>query len=136
MIKKFIYIFTAISGILAGVSSCSLDIPPADQYSDPDAITNVSTARSLLTSAYLLYPHYEYELSILGDDFCQTSITGKDMSQKNLYLWQGNSITSFSGTNTQSGWNIIIQLLLAILCLNGWIISYWRMLRRRVQKQL
>ena len=41
MIKKFIYIFTAISGILAGVSSCSLDIPPADQYSDPDAITNV-----------------------------------------------------------------------------------------------
>lgn len=50
MIKKFIYIFTAISGILAGVSSCSLDIPPADQYSDPDAITNVSTARSLLTS--------------------------------------------------------------------------------------
>lgn len=57
MIKKFIYIFTAISGILAGVSSCSLDIPPADQYSDPDAITNVSTARSLLTSAYLLYPH-------------------------------------------------------------------------------
>ena len=88
MIKKFIYIFTAISGILAGVSSCSLDIPPADQYSDPDAITNVSTARSLLTSAYLLYPHYEYELSILGDDFCQTSITGKDMSQKNLYLWQ------------------------------------------------
>ena len=58
MIKKFIYIFTAISGILAGVSSCSLDIPPADQYSDPDAITNVSTARSLLTSAYLLYPHY------------------------------------------------------------------------------
>ena len=124
MIKKFIYIFTAISGILAGVSSCSLDIPPADQYSDPDAITNVSTARSLLTSAYLLYPHYEYELSILGDDFCQTSITGKDMSQKNLYLWR------------LSGWNIIIQLLLAILCLNGWIISYWRMLRRRVQKQL
>ena len=133
MIKKFIYIFTAISGILAGVSSCSLDIPPADQYSDPDAITNVSTARSLLTSAYLLYPHYEYELSILGDDFCQTSITGKDMSQKNLYLWQDNSITSFAEL---SGWNIIIQLLLAILCLNGWIISYWRMLRRRVQKQL
>lgn len=133
MIKKFIYIFTAISGILAGVSSCSLDIPPADQYSDPDAITNVSTARSLLTSAYLLYPHYEYELSILGDDFCQTSITGKDMSQKNLYLWQDNSITSFAETI----WlNIIIQLLLAILCLNGWIISYWRMLRRRVQKQL
>ena len=115
MIKKFIYIFTAISGILAGVSSCSLDIPPADQYSDPDAITNVSTARSLLTSAYLLYPHYEYELSILGDDFCQTSITGKDMSQKNLYLWQDNSITSFAETiwleyyNTIASCNTLLE---------------------------
>lgn len=110
MIKKFIYIFTAISGILAGVSSCSLDIPPADQYSDPDAITNVSTARSLLTSAYLLYPHYEYELSILGDDFCQTSITGKDMSQKNLYLWQDNSITFFAETIWLEYYNTIASI--------------------------
>lgn len=96
MIKNFIYIFIAISGIVSGMSSCSLDIPPADQYSDPDAITDVATARSLLASAYLLYPHYEYELSILGDDFCQTSATGKDMNQKNLYLWQDNSITSLA----------------------------------------
>lgn len=87
MIKKFIYIFTAISGILAGVSSCSLDIPPADQYSDPDAITNVSTARSLLTSAYLLYPHYEYELSILGDDFCQNVYYRKGYeSEESLFV--------------------------------------------------
>lgn len=96
MIKKFINICMIITVSLSVLSSCSLDIPPADQYSDPDAITSVSTARSLLTSAYLLYPHYEYELSILGDDFCPTSITGKDMSQKNLYLWQDNSITSLS----------------------------------------
>lgn len=70
--------------------------PPSDQYSDPDAIVDISTARSLLSSVYSLYPHYEYELSILGDDFCPTSIVGKDMSLKNLYAWQDNSITTLA----------------------------------------
>ena len=74
MIKKLIYICAVMVGSLSGLSSCSLDIPPSDQYSDPDAIVDISTARSLLSSVYSLYPHYEYELSILGDDFCPTSI--------------------------------------------------------------
>ena len=51
--------------LVAIFCGCSLNIPPPDQISDPDAITNVSTARSLLTSAYISYPHYEYQLSIL-----------------------------------------------------------------------
>ena len=84
--------------MLLGCGSCSLDIPPADQYSDPDAITGVGTARSLLSSAYALYPHYEYEFSVLGSDFCPTSIIGKDMEQKNLYLWQDNTISDFAET--------------------------------------
>ena len=64
MIKKLIYICAVMVGSLSGLSSCSLDIPPSDQYSDPDAIVDISTARSLLSSVYSLYPHYEYELSI------------------------------------------------------------------------
>ena len=96
MIKKLIYICAVMVGSLSGLSSCSLDIPPSDQYSDPDAIVDISTARSLLSSVYSLYPHYEYELSILGDDFCPTSIVGKDMSLKNLYAWQDNSITTLA----------------------------------------
>lgn len=84
--------------LLIVCGSCSLDIPPADQYSDPDAITEVGVARSLLSSAYALYPHYEYEFSVLGPDFCPTSIIGKDMEQKNLYLWQDNTISDFAET--------------------------------------
>lgn len=84
-----------IGGSLA-LSSCSLDIPLEDQYADPDAITTVENARSLLTSAYVYYPHTEYELSVLGPDFCPTSLTGKDSEQKNLYYWQDNAISKFS----------------------------------------
>ena len=50
MIKKLIYICAVMVGSLSGLSSCSLDIPPSDQYSDPDAIVDISTARSLLSS--------------------------------------------------------------------------------------
>ncbi len=79
-----------------GLGSCSLNIPPADQYSDPDAIVDVQNARSLLTSAYIAYPHYEYELAILGPDFSPTSLTGKDSNQKNMYQWQDNVISSLA----------------------------------------
>ena len=82
--------------LVAIFCGCSLNIPPPDQFSDPDAITTVSTARSLLTSAYISYPHYEYQLSILGEDFCPTSLSGKDVEQQNLYRWQDNSITELA----------------------------------------
>lgn len=95
-LKKLIDNIVVLFAATALFSACSLNIPPADQYSDPDAIVNVSNARSLLTSAYIAYPHNEYELSVLGPDFCPTSLTGKDMSLKNLYQWQDNAISSFS----------------------------------------
>ena len=83
--------------LVALFSGCSLNIPPPDQFSDPDAITTVSSARSLLTSAYISYPHYEYQLSILGEDFVPTNLSGKDVSQQNLYRWQDNSINELAG---------------------------------------
>lgn len=82
-------------GESVGIVFLFIGYSPSDQYSDPDAIVDISTAR-LLSSVYSLYPHYEYELSILGDDFCPTSIVGKDMSLKNLYAWQDNSITTLA----------------------------------------
>ncbi len=78
--------------------SCSLNIPPADQYSDPDAITSIETARSLLASTYAQYPHCEYELSILSNDFCPNNLTRKDMTQGNLYAWQDKEIYTLSET--------------------------------------
>lgn len=96
MIRKTIYKCLLLAMSLTVFHSCSLNIPPPDQFSDPDAITNVSTARSLLTSCYLSYPHYEYELSVLGNDFCPTSLSGKDVEQQNLYNWQDKAISEFS----------------------------------------
>ena len=64
IIKKAL-LFTGSTLLLA---ACSLNVPPPDQFSDPDAITDVNTGRSLLTSCYLSYPHQEYEFSLLGND--------------------------------------------------------------------
>ncbi|MBR1689002.1 MAG: RagB/SusD family nutrient uptake outer membrane protein [Prevotella sp.] len=82
--------------LLVTASSCSINIPPPDLYSDPDAITTVQSARSLLTSCYLLYPHYEYELSMLGNDFCPTSLSGKNVDLQNLYNWQDKDISKLA----------------------------------------
>lgn len=85
-----------IVGMSIIMNACSIDVPPPDLYSDPDAICDVKSARSLLTSCYLLYPHYEYEISTLGNDFCMTNLSGKDADQQNLYLWQDNKISDFA----------------------------------------
>lgn len=78
------------------LASCTIDVPPPDQYSDPDAITDVAAARSLLTSCYQLFPHYEHELSTLGDDYCPTNVSNRDVEQRNLYLWQERSISDLA----------------------------------------
>ena len=56
-----------------------LDIKLENQFSDPDAITTVATARELLASAYNSLPRYQVELAVL-----------------NLYNWQDNAITDLS----------------------------------------
>ena len=99
-----IYIIGVMTVILA---SCSLNIPPQDQFSDPSAITNVENARSLLSSAYLSYPHYEYEFSVLGSDFCPTSVSIKDVSLLNLYNWQEKEIGKLAPTVWLSYYNTI-----------------------------
>ena len=101
-------------------TGCSLNIPPPDQFSDPEAITNVESARSLLTSAYIGYPHYEYDLSKLGNDFCPTSLSGKDIDQQNFYRWQDNSISKFASDvwlayyNTIAICDVLIERLPAV----------------------
>ena len=89
------------------LASCSLDIPLEDQYSDPEAIGTVDNARSLLTSAYLGYPHHEMNFSILGPDFCPSSLMGKDVDYKNLYNWQDNTISNLSSSLWLDMYNVI-----------------------------
>ena len=90
-------------------ASCSLNIPPLDQFSDPDAITNVSNARSFLASAYSSYPHMEYEFSLLGNDFVPTSLSFKDITSLNLYNWKDQEINKIAPSLWQDYYNVIAQ---------------------------
>lgn len=102
------YFFKSIiAAAVVALSSCSINVPPPDLYSDPDAISNVKAARSLLTSCYELYPHYEYDLSTLGNDFCPTNLSGKDVNQQNLYYWQDNSISDFASESWLALYNCV-----------------------------
>lgn len=96
--------------VAATTVSCSVNVPPPDLYSDPKAITNVSVARALLTSCYLLYPHLEYELSILSADFCPTSLSGKDVDQQNLYNWQDKQISRLATDTWLAYYNTIANV--------------------------
>ncbi len=89
---------------------CSIDVPPPDLYSDPDAITDIESARSLLTSCYILYPHYEYDLSKLGNDFCTTNVSGKDVNQLNFYSWQDINISDFASECWLAYYNCIANI--------------------------
>lgn len=97
-IKNIIKKALLITGSTLLLAACSLNVPPPDQFSDPDAITDVNTGRSLLTSCYLSYPHQEYEFSLLGNDFCPTNLSGKDVETQNLYNWQDKNISNLSST--------------------------------------
>ena len=89
--KKIIYIL--IAAFL--ITSC-IDIKLEDQFSDPDAITTIDTARDLLADAYGSFPQYQLEFSILGDDFVPTSLAAKNVYSLNMYNWVDKSIADFS----------------------------------------
>ena len=97
-IKNIIKKALLITGSTLLLAACSLNVPPPDQFSDPDAITDVNAGRSLLTSCYQSYPHQEYEFSLLGNDFCPTNLSGKDVETQNLYNWQDKNISNLSAT--------------------------------------
>lgn len=103
-IMKKVLVLTGSTLLLA---ACSLNVPPPDQFSDPDAITDVSTGRSLLTSCYLSFPHNEYDFSVLGNDLCPTNLAGKDVDELNLYNWQDKNISNLSTTVWQDYYTCI-----------------------------
>lgn len=92
--KRFIHIYILLF-VALGLSSC-LDIKLDDQYSDPDAVNSTQRARELLSAAYNSLPRYQVELSILGDDFCPTSLAGRNSEMQNLYAWQEKAIDDLS----------------------------------------
>lgn len=105
MKKSLKYITISLFSVY--VSSCTLTIPLENEFSDPYAISNVETARELLASVYDLVPNYDFELSVLSDDFMPTSLIDRDAELKNLYQWADNAITNFSTSLWEEYYNVI-----------------------------
>lgn len=78
------------------LQACSLNVPIPDQYADPDAIHDTETGRSLLASCYLSFPHYDYELSVIGPDFCPTNLAARYVDNLNLYNWQDKQLSALA----------------------------------------
>ena len=94
--------------------SCSLDIPLEDQFSDPDAITDVLSARSLLASAYEAVPQQMFQLSVLSDDFCPSQHLNKETALQNLYNWREVEMTELAGT-LWNGYYMVVAEVNALL---------------------
>ena len=90
--KKYIISLLCMMPVFTGC----LDIKLENQFSDPDAITTVDTARELLATAYSSIPRYQMEFSVLGDDFYPTTYANQYAEMQNLYNWQDNAITDLS----------------------------------------
>lgn len=93
---------------------CSLNIPLEDQFSDPDAITDVLSARSLLASAYDAVPQPMFQLSVLSDDFCPSLHLNKDAALLNLYNWREVEMTEWAGT-LWTGYYMVVAEVNALL---------------------
>lgn len=95
--KTYIYIILFMIFLSEG---CSLDFPPEDEVSDPDAITSVTTAQKALATAYASYQEYSYalDLVILSDDVQPTPLLASNPGLRNTYLWNEIALLPLSET--------------------------------------
>ena len=110
-------IIICVVGFLMG--GCSLNIPLEDQFSDPDAITDVLSARSLLASAYEGLPQHLFEYSVLSDDFCPTQHLDRDATLKNLYDWREVEMTDLAGTLWTEYYMVVAEVNALLARMNG-----------------
>jgi len=77
---------------------CSLDLPPEDEVSDPNAITSVITAERSLASAYASYKPYNYAVDwvLRSDDVVPTEYLSRDITLKNTYDWTERTLINHS----------------------------------------
>ncbi len=83
-----LYIFMLI------MCGCSLDFPPEDEVSDPDAITSITSGKRALAAAYASYDEHNSTLDLvaLSDDLQVTPLLAKNPSLKNYYLLKGTDL--------------------------------------------
>lgn len=92
------------------LNGCSLDVPYENQFSDPDAITTLQTARELLATACSDLPHAEFQLSVLSDDFTPTSWIKRNPDLENLYKWEPQPIQDLGTSLWQEYYSVIVTL--------------------------
>lgn len=93
MMYKFFFLTIIIFTI-----GCSLDLPPEDEVSDPNAITSVITAERSLASAYASYKPYNYAVDwvLRSDDVVPTEYLSRDITLKNTYDWTERTLINHS----------------------------------------
>lgn len=92
--------------------SCSLDFPPEDEVSDPDAITSITAGQRALANAYASYNEYNYALDFvaLSDDMQPTPLLAKNIGLKNMYHWRGKELELLAETVWQGHYTTIANL--------------------------
>ncbi len=101
-----LYIFTLLFG------SCSLDFPPEDEVSDPDAITSVTAGKRALAAAYDSYNEHSSALDFvaLSDDLQANPLLAKNPGLKNYYLLKGSDLVFLADAIWQGNYTTIAKV--------------------------
>ena len=107
--KAYQLFILLIIGIIS--SYCSLDLPPEDEVSDPNAITSVTSAQRLLASAYSSYKPYSNALTwvLRSDDLIPTQYLAREVNLQNTYNWNDRELVNHSEDIWKSLYNTIAQ---------------------------
>jgi putative tetratricopeptide repeat-containing domain protein len=107
--KAYQLFILLIIGVIS--SYCSLDLPPEDEVSDPNAITSVTSAQRLLASAYSSYKPYSNALTwvLRSDDLIPTQYLAREVNLQNTYNWNDRELVNHSEDIWKSLYNTIAQ---------------------------
>lgn len=114
-IKRKIIVRVRILGLCVVVccaQNCSLDYPPEDQISDPNAITSILMAQRALAAAYHSYNehNYAFETTILSDDLRPTAFLIRNIPLQKLYYWSEEELLYFAENIWTSNYKTIALL--------------------------
>ncbi len=92
------------------VCSCSLDIEIEDRAADPNAITDVVSARRALATTYANYTDWQVmmELSAMSDDVMPSPVLEKNVDLSSYYYWREEQLIILSQNIWESGYKTIL----------------------------
>lgn len=96
--------------VTVSLTACSLDIDIEDRAADPNAITDVLSARRALATAYTNYTSWQTMIpfSAMGDDVMPTPTLPKNIEYYNYYRWQRPQLIELAGNVWESDYQTIM----------------------------